>query len=184
VQPPFPPTVLRTNFGKILLALRDAVVAGTGLDVSHVLVTCRGDVPHYSGDQDVLLWSGGERSDWEQINSAGPLDDRRVRRLRIVMRTRVVLDPADQDLIRLTEDNLGHIALEDRTLDSVQLFFAQDDDGNSLSATAVVVGDLTDATPDPKQPEWVQSTFDVSVPYARDEPLTFARTFGQTDPAQ
>jgi hypothetical protein len=164
-----PPTPVRSSFKDILLRIKDQLVRWIeGLDASHVLITCRDNVPYYSGDHDIVLRVLGETPENEIINSAGRLDNRRWRRLRVIMRSRLVVDQVDMDVNRLCDEDIGHIVFEDAVCDALEEFFTQDDIQNTLQATNLKVRQLSDPEQDPKHPEWVKSSFMVDIEYCRD----------------
>lgn len=167
------PTVVRAAFGDVLLAVRTELAEFLEWHASRILIVAGDrDVPYRTGDQDVLLRSRRESPERGAIDGGGRVVNRRTRTFDVEMRTRMVLDPADQDLQRLTTDSTGHLALEDMVCDCLECFFPLDGDGNSLVCAPLRCQGLSDAEQDRDSPVWVTSTWTVEVLYDRALTLT------------
>lgn len=161
-------TVVRSHFADVLTALAAQVASVTGLDPSHVLIAA-GDVavPHFQADQDVVLRLMGETPDPDEDGSGrGRVCDLRRRTVVVECRTRVYLDDVAQDVVRLTDASLGHLALEDNAYDAAERWIATDSDGNAL-ALGGFVGAVSDPKPDKDDRNWVSSRFPLVIPYQR-----------------
>lgn len=171
------PAQIRGNFGQILLAIQTQLVSwlATNLDkswtVDRVILIARPQqkVPHLMGDQDVLLRVRGESPNANVIDAAGRYDNRRERKVTVTMRCRALLDITGQDGIRLTDQTLGLLTLEDTVLDALETFLVTDDLSNLIAAAPIRMGALSD--PEfggaENRGAWVSSSFDLEIPYER-----------------
>lgn len=162
----------RARFTDILLAIQAQVASWLEWDVSRVLIVARPEdkVPHLMGDQDVVLRVRNEIAINNVIDAAGRYDNRRERRITVLMRVRYLVDVTGQDSQRLTDETNGLLTLEDDVLDALETFLVTDADSNILTACPIRVGALTDpsfgGTPN-RHAGWISSSFDLSVPYER-----------------
>jgi len=165
---PAPAAFLRANIGPIVLLMQAQLVKSTNLDQSRIMIVAEDGetVPRYQGDQDILIRPMGEDEEEGMLEGSGRVDDRRKRQIYVYCRTRVYLDPADQDAIRLTDASLGHFALEDQVANALQIWAAQDALGNILSFPVFVKGP-TSAEKMRDDPNWVCSHFTATVEYER-----------------
>lgn len=155
--------------GGIVTALAAYLADRTGIDTSRVIVTSLpcDENPKFAASQDILLRPMAEQPEVGIIDGAGRFDNRRKRVIEVSARTRVLLDPAGQDLVRLTDASLGHFALEDKICDALELYYPSDTDDNAM-CLPLRVGRLTDPRPMRNDRNWVFSTFAVEVEYMRD----------------
>lgn len=162
----------RASIGEIVLALRTYLVSETGLDDSRVVVTAlpRESVPRLAAAQDLLIRVLGETPDTPVIDGAGRHDNRRHRTLEVTPRTRVSLDRLDQDLVRLTDESLGHLALEDMVADALELYHLED--GPDVMAAPLRVMQLTAPERLQTDKHWIASSFTVALTYRRDMDVT------------
>lgn len=160
---------IRSSFRALLLALQAQLVASLEWDACRVPIVAddEEDVPHLMGDQDVLIRVMDETNDARQIESAGRYDNRRERKAKIIMRSRVLLDITGRSDIRLTDQTLGHLALEDAVCDALELFFVTDSNANLIAAYPPRLGPLSKPVRSRKHKEWVSSQFDLEVNYER-----------------
>lgn len=173
-----PPAVgqVRSSFRDILLALRSQILNSLGWDPTRVLVVAdeEEDVPHLTGDQDVLIRPRGESPEAGVIDASGRVDNYRIRRATVFLRSRVLLDVVGDSVVRLTDQALGHTVLEDQICDAAEAFFALDNyqpggsgPGNLMLACPARVGPLSEARRSRKHKEWVVSSFEVEFQYVR-----------------
>lgn len=158
---------IRSTFREILLLLREQIITVTSLDPSRVILTAREDVPHVSAEQDILLVPLDEVPDRENIAAAGRVCNYRTRKVKVVLRSRLVLDQVGQDFVHLTDASLGHLALEDAVCDALEIFTPEDADRNALTACPVRLEGLSRPQPERAAPEWITSSWDLSVEYLR-----------------
>ena len=142
------------------------------MDSSRVLIVARpeSEVPHFGAEQDVLIRPLGEQP---VPSDAGRYNMMRSRKVRVTVRTRVLLDPADQDITRLTDLSLGHLALEDAVADALELCQPNDAGditgvkGNWLVDEPVRTLSLSETRPDPRAREWIESSLECEIVYSR-----------------
>lgn len=166
------------NLSDILTPTLAWLAQETGLDASCVYVTCLPpeQTPRFDAPQDVLVRPMNEEPDAAKIDGAGRYDNRRTRTLEVSARTRLHLDQAGRDGYRMTDESLGHLALEDRIADALELYYPSD--GEDALCAPFRVGRLTAAARLRDDAFWVYSTFTVSVEYIRD--LDTARLGGDS----
>lgn len=159
--------VRRASLSDILAGARSFLVTQTGLDDSRVVITCLSpdDTPRLAAAQDVLLRLLNEEPEVGVIEGAGRYDNRRKRKLEVTQRTRLSLDVYGQDLYRLTDTTLGHLALEDTVCDALELYFPTSGD-NALSLP-FRVGGLSSPQRLRADPDWLFSSFTVEIEYSR-----------------
>jgi len=163
------PAQIRNPFRAILLAVQAQLIASLEWDAVRVPIVAddEADVPHLMGDQDVLIRVMGETPDAPQIVSAGRYDNRRERKAVIIMRSRVLLDVVGRSDIRLTDQTLGLLALEDAVCDAMELFFVTDANQDLIAAYPPRMGALSAPMRSRRHKEWVHSQFDLEVNYER-----------------
>jgi hypothetical protein len=164
------PAQIRSNIETILEFCRLEVVARTGLDDSRVqVVQLEADqVPHVGAEQDVLLWPQDEHADREQIAAAGRVNNYRTRKVRVICRTRMVLDQVGQARVLLLDPVTGHHRLEDRVTDALEIFWPEDADENVVTTCPVRLGDWSTPRPDRNAAEWSSSSATLEINYERD----------------
>jgi hypothetical protein len=163
-------TLRKAACGEILLAIAARVVSTTGLDATRVLIAAVSspwDVPHHGAAQDILLMPRGEVPE-APVDGGGRYVNLRKRTLEVAVRTRLQLDTAQTDKTRLTDDSLGHLALEDRVCDGLENWFPLDADTGDAIATPLAVGRLTGPAKDHRDATWVSTQFTVDFLYERD----------------
>lgn len=156
---------------EILLAIKARIEAVTGLDDSQVLVTAAEppDVPHFKGDQDVLLRLGQETyAEGEPADGGGRAVDLRKQEVEVYCRTRLFLDSRDQDHARLTDASLGHIVLVDQVYNALASTFAFEDGPGDDLALPGRMGAVARPVKDRGNPNWISSRVDISYIYQRD----------------
>lgn len=163
------PAHVASAFRTILLAVRAELAEFLEWHESRIhIVAGDTEVPYRTGDQDIVLRAGDERPDREAIDGGGRRNNKRMRSFEVEVRTRMVLDPTDEDLQRLTTASTGHMALEDRVCDCLEVWYPIDDGDNVLTSQALRLHGLSKARRDRGNPQWVTSTWDVEVLYRRD----------------
>lgn len=157
------------TLNQILPVITARLAASTGLDATRVLVSVLQpeDVPCFGAAQDVVVRVMHEHEDAAVVDGCGRHDDRRLRLLEISPRTRVQLDASGQDLYRLTDLSLGHLALEDAVVAALQLYSVAGSGGDVWSAP-LRVRRVTMPDKLRSNPDWVCSTFGVDLEYRRD----------------
>ncbi len=156
------PQAIRSNFWPVALLVRAELADFLDWHVSRIhIVAGDADVPYRTGDHDIVLRVQGEQPDARTIDGGGRQVNRRTRDFDIEVRTRMVLDPVDEDLQRLTTLSGGHLLLEDDVVDCLEDFFPTDENGNSLVVQGLVSGRWTKPLRDKSNPQWVTSTLDV-----------------------
>ncbi len=159
--------------GTILRLLKAQLVSVTGLDPSRVHITARdaNQMPHDSGDRDLIIRPMYERPTPGMLEGGGRKNDRRFREVQIIPRSRAYLDPVDSDEVRLTDGTLGLLALEDMVVDALEMFQVT----QTVQATGAVntltfpifVEGPTAPEPDRDDENWVHSTFTLQIQYQR-----------------
>ncbi len=136
------PTFMRSSVGTMptsisgwLPLVEDQLVLVTGLDSTRVLITAMDpdETPHYGADKDVLVKLLGERPAGSAWEGSGRVDNRRVRTVRVTVRTRAYLDQFPADKARLLDMTVGHILLEDAAYDAMCWFMPTDQLNNVLA---------------------------------------------------
>lgn len=164
----------RATIRDITLDVRLWLISETGLDATRVFISVLSpeDTPVYGAPQDIILSWKAEEPDEGIIDGAGRYDNRRKRTLEVTCRTRLALDPGNQDHSRLTDESLGHFALEDSIVDALELYQPGEGDTIDVLAAPLRVGRLTEPKRRRGDGHWVYSTFTVSVEYRRDLDIT------------
>ena len=136
---------------------------------SQFVVTCLPpeDVPHTTGDFDVLFVIGGETPDVKVIDGAGRNVNLRTREITLVARSRVLLDPVGSDQLAMLDVGTGHVQLEDSICNACEIYWPMDEAGNPLAVQPIRLGRLAKARKEKQHPEWIYSEWEVSVPYIR-----------------
>lgn len=160
-------TQLRSSFVTLAAALKAQLVARGVLNAECIHITARDSVPHFLAPQDILLRSGGETPHPDVIVAAGRIDNRRTRRVLVIMRSRMQLDQADEDVTRLLHATNGHHALEDAVADALEIFLPEDTDTNVIAAQPVRLTALSEPRPDPYDKDWVVSQWTLEIEYER-----------------
>lgn len=163
---------IRSRFRSILLLLQSRLVNTLAWDAARVIVTVldADKVPHQMGDQDILIRPRNESCSRDLLEGGGRYTDFRTRKISLILRTRVYLDLSNADLIRLTDESLGHYALEDSVADILQTWLVVNDDDDA-EAMPVRVLDLSDVRKDRGDDNWVSSEFTLEVDYLREHTL-------------
>ena len=161
---------IRSNFGAILEAIKNQLVAEIEIPAERVLIVVRRNVPHFAADQDIVLRPLGFRVDRQITDQTGRFLTAIVRRLEVRARTRLTLDEASRDEQWLLHETLGHLALEEGIVDALQEFIPLDNDvdQNALTYEPILLSDGTDPEqmPDRGQPtDWGESRLIFDVPY-------------------
>lgn len=157
---------LPSNIGTILLLMKAQLVAVTGIIPSRVHITSReqSEIPHFSGDQDLILRPMYERPTPGMLEGGGRANDRRTREVQIVCRSRAYLDTPDSDQVRLTSPGLGLLALEDSVRNAMEMFQVTDASNNTLTFPIFVEGPVA-PEPDREDKNWLHSVFTLQVEY-------------------
>lgn len=159
---------IRAALRESLLALRTEISERASVDESRVIITVvpPDKVPHRAADRDVVIQVQGEDR-MENIDTAGGwVDDRRTRKLKVAVRTRLALDQAGEYTVHLTDESLGHTVFEDLVYDACHTFMAENDNQDAL-CLPMQMGNWTEPTPDADDDSWVSSYVTVSVEYER-----------------
>lgn len=163
----------RANFEDILAALRARISSVCLLDFDRVLISSlpTTDIPHTAALQEVIIGVDSE-SPQASIDGGGRYVNLRKRRIRLTVRTRGNLDEVVSDLVKLTDANIGHFAMEDRLCDAVELWIALDDPENAL-CTPITTTSFAAAEHDSSRrnrglSEWISSRMDLETLYLRD----------------
>lgn len=120
-------TQIRSSFVLILASVRARLVSVLEFPASRVVPVIRGEVPHFQGDQDVLLRPRGFRVDKPWSDGGGRHSTRVQRRLEIVCRTRCSLDSSGEAALWLSHETHGHFGLEELAANALQGFLPTDD---------------------------------------------------------
>ncbi len=157
-----------TPIGVILLAIKAQLALITGLDATRVHIDARdpSDIEHIDGGQDIIVRPMYERREPGMLEGGGRVNDRRVREVQVICRSRAYLDEVDSDEVRLTDPALGLLALEDKVADALEIFAAGDTAGNIFTFPMFLDGPGA-AEPDRDDPNWLHSAFTVQVGYVR-----------------
>lgn len=162
-------TLRRAGIGEILLAIQARLVAATGFHTTRVIIAAvanPGDVPHQGAEQDILIMPRDESPE-VAVDGGGRYVNLRKRTIEVAARTRLRLDTAQGDEIRLTDTSLGHLALEDLIADALENWFPLDGTTGDALCTDLDVGRCSRPTKDPKDPTWVSSGFTMTFQYLR-----------------
>lgn len=110
--------------------LADWLVAEDVLPSDHavqITVSDPEDVPHFTADREFLIWPREERARLEYSDGGGRWDTRSTRGVGVVVRTRLELDEAGFDPLRLTQASAGHLLMEANVKDALQEFMPTGD---------------------------------------------------------
>src|SRR5262245_40692112 len=104
------PRIQRSDITPILGALIDRLVAKAVVpEAGAVVVSCTEDVPHYTGEFDVLLMPGGEDGNVDSQHAHGRAGVWPTAELFVAVRSRLELDEAGRDRQRLMHASQGHL---------------------------------------------------------------------------
>lgn len=160
------PIVRRSRVRTILLAVKAWLVEQEVADESRILIVARDsrDVPHFQGDQDIVLRPGRLQSLGYEEGS-GRYDKRVKRRLEATIRTRLELDEADSDEQWLTRED-AHTDLEEDVVAALELFPVEEADGDLLlvEPMRLISGDVPGKRASAKG--WGESTLVFEMVYA------------------
>lgn len=173
---------IRSSLRDILLALKAEILARVtytnidgdvaSLSDAHVIITVKdaASVQHTLAPHDILLQPLEEHPYPGTDDNTGSswIADHRVRSVKVTMRTRLSLDPTQEDLQRLTHESLGHIVFEDAVYDACYVFLAEDSDENVLQTGPAITKSMTAPKEDKDDDSWVSSSFTLDIPYSRD----------------
>jgi hypothetical protein len=164
----------RSNAREILVSLRQELATVTGLGLARVTVSVQDDGgPHYLADQDIVIVPLEEPPGQPSAYvGGGRVVDLRTRRVKILARTRCLLDPAGVDQARLLDLTLGHLVLEDRIYNTCQCWFPDDGAGRLLLCEPAKTGTWSRPKQERDNPEWVSSSLEVELTYLRQLDLT------------
>lgn len=157
---------VRANLADVLNAVVDRLAQKAGVDAAQVAVSAR-DLPFFVPERCLVLRVLGERQapGWD---GAGRVNDLRARQVRLVVRTRLLLDEAGRDAAHLLDASLGHLALEDACADALAGFLPTDGQGDGLTAVPLEPGPFSDPRPASKDnPEWLESSCEFTATYNR-----------------
>lgn len=112
-------------------------MAATGFPAERVFNAARERVPHFQGEQDLVIRPGPFRSRQEFNDGAGRVATVCVRTIGIIVRTRGMLDTGGQDDIWLMTPDLvdpatGYFELENDVIAALQDFLPVDSNDNAL----------------------------------------------------
>ncbi len=159
------PTVLRSKFSTILLAVQARLVAKLGFPLERVLVSKK-DPPFFAqGDQFVVVRPRGFRVSEPIVGAAGRVDTRIMRRFTVTLWTRLVLDETDRDTEWLTDPTLGHLDQENAVIDAVQIFWPATSGDDLLTTYPIRLVDGSEPGELPSAKEWGASTLTFEAQY-------------------
>jgi hypothetical protein len=174
---PFTTLQVYGSIRDIALSLQNQIATFCELDKNAVFITRSNDVPHFVRDAVVVIWVRGETPDGHNPPPGGRTNCMRMRRLTLLIYSRVLLDTSDRDTDRLTDWALGQMGFEDQVFDAVELFFPQDNAQNLISDAPMYCGAMSEPMIDGKNPEYTRTELEILVPYNRI--LTQRDQFGQ-----
>lgn len=176
--------VIRSTTSAILLAVqarlryyldtRLTLLAQAAVLPSEAIAVCIAepeDVPHYTAARELLIAPQEEESDDDSSTGGGRVHTQCYRTFHVVCRSRLDLDQVGQDVARLTDASLGHLALEHGVKDALHIWMP-----TGVSAVTSDVDDIlveypihwrrTSRTrPDRGDRSWVSSTLVFEVGY-------------------
>lgn len=131
------PAQIRASISDIIQAVKARLMTATGFPAERVFNAARERVPHFQGEQDLVLRPGSFRSRQEFNDGAGRVATVCVRTLGVIVRTRGMLDTGGQDDIWLMTPDLvspetGYFELENAVIAALQDFLPEDGNGNTL----------------------------------------------------
>ena len=172
-------TVLPTNIAAIIAAIQAELVVAApagyagivqypsqlGLSANNILLVADDDPPTIQGNREVLLRPRGLLADREFVEASGRVDRRVRRRLSVIVRTLLRVDPVDSDAQFLTDAANGHYALEEAVWNILDTFLPIDANNNALCFEPIHPLPTTEARRDRKNAGWGWSACDFEVPY-------------------
>lgn len=171
-------SVIRTSLRTVLQRIKDKITTDLLLgpnDVAipseRVLLTIRGKVPKLQGDSDIVIRPRGLKVRREVTDYGGRHDTRINRRIEIICRTRLELDPVNSDEVFLLDSELGHIAFEELVIDCLQdaLLTESDDSDNAILCCGMLLEEGQDTRPDAEASRgagWGETSLFFSVEYS------------------
>lgn len=124
------PTFERSGIAAVLSRVVGGLATHLGLHESRVIVTALEfeHVPHHGAEREVLIGYADELP-LPGREGGGRVVDMRRRVFQVGVRTRYLLDRADQDNLRLSRASIGHIATEDAVTDYLESLCVMDQTG-------------------------------------------------------
>ncbi len=161
---------IRGSITDVAYSIKNAIVKYGLADSSAVVVTAVGDyeeVPHHASGFDIVIQIRGEVPVDPESDVMGRWSMQRIRKLLLVLRSRVQLDPSGSDEKGLLADGLGHIAQENRLIDCLQCYWPEDVEGNTVTACPMHFQSLSQTERERKFPEWLASRVELAIHYER-----------------
>jgi hypothetical protein len=125
--PPLP------SLAPLLTAVKNQLSLKTGLGLNLIHAVARNQTPRFQGDQDILLRLLRPVPEEGFVSGSGRLATVVQRPLLVTLRSRSQTDPSDADDLWLTDPALGLLALEDRVLDALHLWWPTSPQGILLT---------------------------------------------------
>ena len=166
-------SAIRSRFRIILDRIRTRITVKTEIVTERIKIVELGDPPHFQGDHDVLLRPRGFQVDKGLWDGGGRIQTGLHRRLEVICRTRLALDPAGEAGRYLLDADDGHLAFEDRIFDAITGFMPMDseEDENILCTEPIepISGsDPVGASRTAKATNWGETTLTFVVHYLAD----------------
>lgn len=160
---------INANLATLCLKIREELVARVGLEENQIIFSVLEpqEIPHYSAESEVIIQVLNEISVNSIADYSCRTDARRVRTFRMACRTRMLLDQDGQDILRLTSETFGHLDLEDRVIDALLCYQAEDISSNILDFP-LRLSTITQPRRERSDSAWVVSVIQFDCEYSRD----------------
>ncbi len=166
---------IRSNVADIITAAKAKLIADEVASEDQIWTVRRrrGKQPSFIADVQLQLSVSGFIPGREN-DGGGRLNTWIRRRLRVLIRTSLLLDEAERDDTRLLDADFGHYALEDAVMNSLHDFAPEDTDGNWLLNEPMRLNPSGDAEQEAANDSaWTQSVLEFEICYTADlDPLT------------
>lgn len=123
---------IKSSTGVLLKAIKSLIVTELRLTPEKVLLVARSDIPHFTGDQDIIIRPGSPTPDDGFIQGSGRNASVVSRQIYIAIRTRFGVDISNSDERWLLDPTFGHLAREEQIINLLHLRWLRDSSNNDL----------------------------------------------------
>ncbi len=162
------PVVLRTTLNAVLNALDAYLQVSLTFPPERVLLVGRDDL-NYDPQADQYLLLRARKGGWDKArDGGGRFENRHRRRVTVTLRTRLALDESSQDALWLTHPALGQYVTEHALFNTLEMWQAEDSDGNVLLLEPVHLDEATAAERPAKEYGWGDAAYSFDALYDLD----------------
>jgi hypothetical protein len=126
--------VIQAPLSLILQSIRPQLSLVTGVDPTRIFDVTEdaSEVPHFTGERDILLRVDRFTNNAAQTAGAGRIDSRESQILSVIIRTRMNLDKSDRATDWFEDQQRGNDLLKASVLNALHLFWPEDSLGNLI----------------------------------------------------